>query len=110
MRHELHGFHEMNLPAALQRAGGSATRARRVTCRPFAGTNERGQNNRRSPDEADSTPAASAAGSSRQPERRRAGSRVSHRRGWFRQRNNRLNPVGAVSRPGQRVNTREGIA
>lgn len=99
IRSEKTAFLRKNFPALLQQPGVSATRARRVSSQPIAGTNERGHDNRRSPDEADSISTACVVGSSRQPERRRARSRGCHPIGWFRQWTDRLNPVGAVSKP-----------
>ncbi len=75
----------------------SARRARWVSCPTIRRTIERGLHNRRSADGTHSTPAACVAGFPRQPERRRERSRTDHPQGWFRQPNNRLNPVRAVS-------------
>lgn len=81
----------------------SAMSARRTSYPPCYSTNERGSHNRRSPDAADSTRAASVARSARRLERQHLRSRESHPQGWSKQRKDRLDPVRAVSSAARRL-------
>lgn len=84
-------------------AGLSAMCARRKSYAPCYRTNERGFDNRRSLDGADSMPGACVPGSPRQPERRPMRSRGSHPPGWSKQHKDRLDPVRAVSKAARRL-------